>query len=76
MSPTSLTVCVYANTYTLIINALRSITENMHDNMYIQTVAKDFSRRREPEPSKSEIFSRLNVFDYKRAEQSDRFVQK
>ena len=39
--------------------------------MYIQTVEKDFFRRREREPSISETFVRLNVLDYKRAEQSD-----
>ena len=47
----------------------------MHDNMHIQTVAKDFSRSREREPSISGTFVRLNVLDYKRAEQSDRFIQ-
>ena len=42
----------------------------MHDNTYIQTVAKGFSRRREREPSTSGTFIKLNVLDYKRAEQS------
>ena len=37
----------------------------------IQTVAKDFYRSREHEPSISGTFVRLNVCDYKRAEQSD-----
>ena len=39
----------------------------MHDNTYIQTL----SRSRESEPFISETFVRLNVLDYKRAEQSD-----
>ena len=43
----------------------------MHDNTHIQTVAKDFSRSREWEPSITEAFVRLNVLDYKRAELSD-----
>ena len=43
----------------------------MHDNMHTQTVAKDFSKSREREPSISGTFVRLNVLDYKRAEQSD-----
>ena len=43
----------------------------MHDNTPIQTVAKDFSRSREREHSISGTFVRLNVLDYKRAEQSD-----
>ena len=43
----------------------------MHDNTHIQTVAKDFSRSREREPSISGTFVGLNVFDYKRAEQSN-----
>ena len=43
----------------------------MHDNTYVQTVAKDFSRSREWEPSISGTFVRLNVLDYKRAEHSD-----
>ena len=43
----------------------------MHDNTYIQMVAKDFPRSREREPSISETFVRLNVLDYERAEQSD-----
>ena len=47
----------------------------MPNNMHIQTVAKDFSRRREREPYISEIFVRLNVFDYKRAEQSDQEIR-
>ena len=41
----------------------------MHDNTHIQTVAKDFSSSREREPSIS--FVRLNLLNYKRAEQSD-----
>ena len=40
-------------------------------NMHTQTVTKDFSRRREREPSILGTFVRLNVFDYKGAEQSD-----
>ena len=43
----------------------------MHDNTHIQTVATDFSRSRERVPSNSKAFVRLNVLDYKRAEQSD-----
>ena len=43
----------------------------MHDNTHIQTVTKDFSRRREREPSIWGMFVKLNALDYKRAEQSD-----
>ena len=43
----------------------------MHDNTHIQTIAKDFSRSREREPAISGTFVRLNVLDYKRAEESD-----
>ena len=43
----------------------------MHDNTYIQTVAKDLSRSREREPSISGTFVKLNLLDYKSAEQSD-----
>ena len=43
----------------------------MHDDTHIQTVAEDFSRSREREPSISRMFVRLNVLDYKRSEQSD-----
>ena len=43
----------------------------MYDNTHILTVAKDFSRIREREHSISGTFVRLNVFDYKKAEQSD-----
>ena len=43
----------------------------MHDNTHVQTVAKDFSRSRECEPSISGTFVRLNVLVYERAEQSD-----
>ena len=43
----------------------------MHDNTYIQMVSQDFSRSRKSEPFISGTFVRLNVFDYKRAEQSD-----
>ena len=43
----------------------------MHDNTHIQTVASDFSRSLEREPSVSGTFVRLNVLDYKRAEPSD-----
>ena len=39
----------------------------MHENAYIQTLALEIARRRE---------LRLNVLDYKRAEQSDQMVQK
>ena len=45
--------------------------KDMHDNMYIQKVAKDSSKSRERESSISETFVRLNVLDYKKAEQSD-----
>ena len=44
----------------------------MHDKTHIQTVATDFSRSRKREPSSSGTFDRLNVLDYKRAEQSGR----
>ena len=47
----------------------------MHENAHIQTVALDFFRSREREPSISETVVRLNVLDYKRAEQSDQIVQ-
>ena len=43
----------------------------MHNNTHIQTVATGFSRSREREPSNSGTFVRLNVPNYKRAEQSD-----
>ena len=43
----------------------------MHDKTHIQMAAKDFSRSREREPSISGTSVRLNVLDYKRAEQSD-----
>ena len=43
----------------------------MHDNMHVQTVAKNFSRSREREPSISGTFVRLNMLNYKRAAQSD-----
>ena len=43
----------------------------MQDNTYILTVAKDFCRSRERAHSISGTFVRLNVLDYKRAEQSD-----
>ena len=43
----------------------------MHYNMHTQTVAKDFSRSREREHSISGMFVKLNMLDYKRAEQSD-----
>ena len=43
----------------------------MHENTHIQTVAKDFSRSREREPTISAPIVRLNVLDHKRAEQSD-----
>ena len=48
----------------------------MRENMYIQTVAKNFSRSRERLPSISETYVRLNVLDYKRAEQSDNKEEK
>ena len=41
----------------------------MHENAH--TVAKEFSRRGEVVPSISGTFVRLNVWDYKRAEQSN-----
>ena len=41
----------------------------MYDNMHIQTIATDFSRNREREPSNLGTFVRLNVLDYKRGEQ-------
>ena len=47
----------------------------MHDNTRIEMVAKEFSRSREREPSISSMFVRLNVLDYKRAEQNDQFIQ-
>ena len=37
----------------------------------VQTVATDFSRSREREPSNSGTFVRLNMLAYKRAEQTD-----
>ena len=43
----------------------------MYDNMHIHPATKDLSRSQEREPSISETFVRLNVLDYKRAEQSD-----
>ena len=43
----------------------------MHQNAHIQTVAVDFSRRRKQEPFISGTFVKLNVLDYKRAEQVD-----
>ena len=42
----------------------------MHDNTHIQTVVTDFSRSREREPPISGTFVRLNVLEYKRAEQT------
>ena len=45
----------------------------MHKNPHIQTVALDLSRGREQEPSISGTFVRLNVLDYKRAEQIYQF---
>ena len=75
MSPMSPRVCVYTNTYTLMINASNTkANNNKHEektNRHIQTVATDFSRSRESEHSNSGMFIRLNVVDYKRAEQSD-----
>ena len=47
----------------------------MHDNTHIQTVAKDFSRIREREPSISGKFVGLNVLDYKRVEKSDQMMK-
>ena len=43
----------------------------MRDNKYIQTVVKDISKSRAREPSISGTFIRLNLLDYKKAEQSD-----
>ena len=43
----------------------------MHDITHIQTVAKGFSRSWEREPLIYGTYVRLNVLDYKRAEQSD-----
>ena len=43
----------------------------MPENTHIQTVSTDFSRSRGREPSNSGTFVRLNVLDYKSAEQSD-----
>ena len=40
---------------------------NMYENEHIQTVEKDFSKRREHEVSISRTFVRLNVLDYKKA---------
>ena len=45
------------------------------ENAHIQTVAKDFSRRREFELYISRTSVRLNLLDYKRAEQSDQIMQ-
>ena len=39
-------------------------------------VAKDSSRSREREPSIARTCVRLNVLDYKKAEQSDQILQK
>ena len=39
----------------------------MYENAHIQTVAADFSRRREQEPFISRMFVRLNVLNYKKA---------
>ena len=39
----------------------------MYENAHIQTVAVDFSRKREQEPSISRTFERLNALDYKKA---------
>ena len=47
----------------------------MHDSTHIQTVAKVFSESREREPLISGTFVGPNVLDYKRAEQSDQFIQ-
>ena len=41
----------------------------MYENAYIQTVTKDFSRRRE-QPSISIKFVRLTVLGYKREDES------
>ena len=38
----------------------------MYENVNIQTVAVDFSRRREKEPFISRTFVRLNALDYKK----------
>ena len=43
----------------------------MYDNTHIPTVATDISRSRERKHFNSGTFVRLNVLDYKRAEQSD-----
>ena len=68
-------VCMYTNTYTLIINASNTkANNNKHEETTCMTtcqVAIDFSRSREHEPSNSATFVRLNVFDYKRAKQGD-----
>ena len=39
----------------------------MYENVHIQTVAVDFSTKREQEPSISRMIIRLKVPDYKRA---------
>ena len=39
----------------------------MYENAYVQTVSKDFSKRREQESSISRMFVTLNVSDYKKA---------
>ena len=39
--------------------------KDMYEYAHIQTVAKDFSRRREQEISTSRTFVRLNALDYK-----------
>ena len=43
----------------------------MYENGHIQTVTKDFSKRREQEPSISGTFVRLNMLDYKKTRWSD-----
>ena len=43
----------------------------MYDNAHIQTVAKVYSSSQEREPFISGTLVRLNVLDYKRAEQSN-----
>ena len=42
----------------------------MYENAHLQTVAVDFSKRREQELSISRTFVRLNVLDYKRQDKA------
>ena len=46
----------------------------MYENAHIQTVAADYSRRRDPEPSSLATFCTLKVCAYKMARYSDQSV--